>query len=85
MPGASVCAHRCLIDRAVSSNVRGRTKKEGGSWDPPSFTIRQLLDYQEPPVLHPPFPPLVQVRVDVPSAAVTMLNDVPLCDTPVTV
>jgi hypothetical protein len=61
------------------------TQKKGGSWDPPFSDFGSSWNYQVPPVLQPPEPPLVQVRVDVPSAAVTMANEVPLCDTPVTV
>jgi hypothetical protein len=61
------------------------THKKGRARGPALSELRDGLDYQTPPALQPPFPPLVHVRVDVPSAAVRMAKDVPLCDTPVTV
>ena len=82
--------HRTLIRSADSApkmkmSRRIWTQRKGRARGPALSYFEAFWDYQMPPVLQPPFPPFVQVRVDVPSAAVRIANDVPLCDTPVTV
>ena len=70
---------------AQAENVEPNLDEKGRARRPALSYFEASWDYQVPPVLQPPFPPLVQVRVDVPSPAVRIANDVPLRDTPVTV